>query len=158
MSILLSFFFFFVSKFCFVLFLQSWEINWEPWASWQTPYPWAIFSPQLPRPFYKEAASATAPGRSQEELFTVRFLYPRRLSTYDIVITTYSLLAKEIPTTKQEGEVPGANLSVEVRLRGAREVEEGPHIVFLPGEECSRQPTCGTESLCSFLFWTSTQW
>ncbi|XP_005076574.1 transcription termination factor 2 [Mesocricetus auratus] len=35
------------------------------------------------------------------------------LSTYDIVITTYSLLAKEIPTTKQEGEVPGANLSVE---------------------------------------------
>lgn len=36
---------------------------------------------------------------------------------YDIVITTYSLLAKEIPTTKQEGEVPGAKLSVEVRLR-----------------------------------------
>ncbi|ERE91540.1 transcription termination factor 2 [Cricetulus griseus] len=35
------------------------------------------------------------------------------LSTYDIVITTYSLLAKEIPTMKQEGEVPGANLSVE---------------------------------------------
>ncbi|CAH6929076.1 transcription termination factor 2 [Phodopus roborovskii] len=35
------------------------------------------------------------------------------LSTYDIVITTYSLLAKEIPTTKQEGEVPGANLNVE---------------------------------------------
>ncbi|KAM7318191.1 hypothetical protein ACRRTK_022928 [Alexandromys fortis] len=37
----------------------------------------------------------------------------RVLSTYDIVITTYSLLAKEIPTTKQEGEVPGSNLSVE---------------------------------------------
>ncbi|XP_075837904.1 transcription termination factor 2 [Microtus pennsylvanicus] len=36
----------------------------------------------------------------------------RVLSTYDIVITTYSLLAKEIPTTKQEGEVPGSNLSV----------------------------------------------
>ncbi|KAK7807818.1 hypothetical protein U0070_012052 [Myodes glareolus] len=35
------------------------------------------------------------------------------LSTYDIVITTYSLLAKEIPTTKHEGEVPGSNLSVE---------------------------------------------
>ncbi|XP_019517015.1 PREDICTED: transcription termination factor 2 isoform X1 [Hipposideros armiger] len=33
------------------------------------------------------------------------------LSTYDIVITTYSLLAKEIPTkNKQEGEVPGTNL------------------------------------------------
>ncbi|XP_042637926.1 transcription termination factor 2 [Orycteropus afer afer] len=36
------------------------------------------------------------------------------LSSYDIVITTYSLLAKEIPTKKQEGEVPGANLDVEV--------------------------------------------
>ncbi|XP_063112254.1 transcription termination factor 2 isoform X2 [Cavia porcellus] len=35
------------------------------------------------------------------------------LSTYDIVITTYSLLAKEIPTKKQEKDVPGANLSVE---------------------------------------------
>nr|XP_044994311.1 transcription termination factor 2 isoform X2 [Jaculus jaculus] len=34
------------------------------------------------------------------------------LSTYDIVITTYSLLAKEIPTVKQEGEGPSANLSV----------------------------------------------
>ncbi|XP_055484380.1 transcription termination factor 2 [Psammomys obesus] len=39
--------------------------------------------------------------------------HPKVLSTYDIVITTYSLLAKEIPTTKQEGEIPGANLSVE---------------------------------------------
>uniref|UniRef100_G1SDP6 Transcription termination factor 2 n=1 Tax=Oryctolagus cuniculus TaxID=9986 RepID=G1SDP6_RABIT len=35
------------------------------------------------------------------------------LSTYDVVITTYSLVAKEIPTKKQEGEVPGAQLSVE---------------------------------------------
>uniref|UniRef100_A0A8C2VUB8 Transcription termination factor 2 n=2 Tax=Chinchilla lanigera TaxID=34839 RepID=A0A8C2VUB8_CHILA len=35
------------------------------------------------------------------------------LSMYDIVITTYSLLAKEIPTKKQEKEVPGENLSVE---------------------------------------------
>ena len=37
------------------------------------------------------------------------------LSTYDIVVTTYSLLAKEIPTKKPEGKMPGANLSVEVR-------------------------------------------
>ncbi|XP_006899638.1 PREDICTED: transcription termination factor 2 [Elephantulus edwardii] len=35
------------------------------------------------------------------------------LSSYDVVITTYSLLAKEVPTKKHEGEVPGANLSVE---------------------------------------------
>ncbi|KAM6217135.1 transcription termination factor 2 [Rhynchocyon petersi] len=35
------------------------------------------------------------------------------LSSYDIVITTYSLLAKEIPTKMQEGEIPGTNLSVE---------------------------------------------
>ncbi|XP_037682200.1 transcription termination factor 2 isoform X2 [Choloepus didactylus] len=37
----------------------------------------------------------------------------KALSTYDIVITTYSLLAKEIPTKKQEGEIPGTNLIVE---------------------------------------------
>ncbi|XP_031230839.1 transcription termination factor 2 [Mastomys coucha] len=42
-----------------------------------------------------------------------RSRHAKILSTYDIVITTYSLLAKEIPTTKQEGEVPGASLSVE---------------------------------------------
>lgn len=30
------------------------------------------------------------------------------LSTYDIVITTYNLLAKEIPTQKEEGAIPGA--------------------------------------------------
>ncbi|XP_006874874.1 PREDICTED: transcription termination factor 2 [Chrysochloris asiatica] len=35
------------------------------------------------------------------------------LSSYDIVITTYSLLAKEIPTQKPEEEVPGADLNVE---------------------------------------------
>lgn len=34
------------------------------------------------------------------------------LSTYDIVITTYNLLAKEIPTQKEEGVIPGANPSV----------------------------------------------
>ncbi|KAM9686889.1 transcription termination factor 2 isoform 3-T3 [Trichechus inunguis] len=35
------------------------------------------------------------------------------LSSYDIVITTYSLLAKEVPIKKQEGEVLAADLSVE---------------------------------------------
>ncbi|CAD7693012.1 unnamed protein product [Nyctereutes procyonoides] len=34
------------------------------------------------------------------------------LSTYDIVITTYNLLAKEIPTQKEEGAIPGANPSM----------------------------------------------
>ncbi|XP_064444639.1 transcription termination factor 2 isoform X3 [Mirounga angustirostris] len=34
------------------------------------------------------------------------------LSTYDVVITTYTLLAKEIPTQKEEGVVPGANPGV----------------------------------------------
>lgn len=37
------------------------------------------------------------------------------LSTYDIVITTYSLLAKEIPAAKQDEQILGANPSVEVR-------------------------------------------
>uniref|UniRef100_I3MGE3 Transcription termination factor 2 n=1 Tax=Ictidomys tridecemlineatus TaxID=43179 RepID=I3MGE3_ICTTR len=41
-----------------------------------------------------------------------RNLTAKALSMYDIVITTYSLLAKEIPTVKQEREVPGANLRV----------------------------------------------
>ena len=39
---------------------------------------------------------------------------------YDIVITTYSLLAKEIPTKEQEGAVPGAELSVQVRGGGCQ--------------------------------------
>ncbi|XP_045752823.2 transcription termination factor 2 isoform X1 [Mirounga angustirostris] len=36
----------------------------------------------------------------------------KALSTYDVVITTYTLLAKEIPTQKEEGVVPGANPGV----------------------------------------------
>lgn len=48
-----------------------------------------------------------------EGLFTFCFVsYLCSLSTYDIVITTYSLLAKEIPTQKEEGVTPSANPSV----------------------------------------------
>nr|XP_026653268.1 transcription termination factor 2 isoform X2 [Zonotrichia albicollis] len=35
------------------------------------------------------------------------------LSGYDVVVTTYSLLSKEIPTTKEEGEVPAEDHDVE---------------------------------------------
>lgn len=64
--------------------------------------------------------------------FTICFvLYLHSLSTYDIVITTYSLVAKEIPTKKQEGLVPGTNLSEEVRLGAAREGEGEPHLLSL---------------------------
>ncbi|XP_026653268.2 transcription termination factor 2 isoform X2 [Zonotrichia albicollis] len=35
------------------------------------------------------------------------------LSGYDVVVTTYSLLSKEIPTTKEEGEVPAQDHDVE---------------------------------------------
>ncbi|KAB1273778.1 Transcription termination factor 2 [Camelus dromedarius] len=65
------------------------------------------------------------------------------LSTYDIVITTYSLLAKEIPTKKQEGEVPGANLSVEgissplLRVVWARIVLDEAHNVKNPRVQTS---------------------
>ncbi|XP_072824029.1 transcription termination factor 2 [Vicugna pacos] len=65
------------------------------------------------------------------------------LSTYDIVITTYSLLAKEIPTKKQEGEIPGANLSVEgissplLRVVWARIVLDEAHNVKNPRVQTS---------------------
>lgn len=55
-------------------------------------------------------------------------LHLHSLSTYDIVITTYSLLAKEIPTKKHEGEVPASNLSEEVRQRAAGDGEGEPHV------------------------------
>ncbi|XP_068815821.1 transcription termination factor 2 isoform X2 [Struthio camelus] len=39
------------------------------------------------------------------------------LSEYDVVITTYSLLSKEVPTSKEEGEVPAVDHDVEGRSR-----------------------------------------
>ncbi|XP_058897301.1 transcription termination factor 2 isoform X1 [Kogia breviceps] len=65
------------------------------------------------------------------------------LSTYDIVVTTYSLLAKEIPTKKQEREMPGANLSVEgissplLRVVWARIILDEAHNVKNPRVQTS---------------------
>ncbi|MBV98086.1 Transcription termination factor 2, partial [Eschrichtius robustus] len=65
------------------------------------------------------------------------------LSTYDIVVTTYSLLAKEIPTKKPEGEMPGANLSVEgissplLRVVWARIILDEAHNVKNPRVQTS---------------------
>ncbi|XP_032468335.1 transcription termination factor 2 isoform X6 [Phocoena sinus] len=65
------------------------------------------------------------------------------LSTYDIVVTTYSLLAKEIPTKKQEGEMPGANLSVKgvssplLRVVWARIILDEAHNVKNPRVQTS---------------------
>lgn len=38
-----------------------------------------------------------------------------RLSEYDVVVTTYSLLFREVPTSKDEWEVPAKDHDVEVR-------------------------------------------
>lgn len=38
-----------------------------------------------------------------------------RLSEYDVVVTTYSLVSKEVPTSKEEGEVPAEDHDVGVR-------------------------------------------
>ncbi|XP_033055100.1 transcription termination factor 2 [Trachypithecus francoisi] len=67
----------------------------------------------------------------------------RVLSTYDIVITTYSLVAKEIPTNKQEAEIPGANLNVEgtstplLRIAWARIILDEAHNVKNPRVQTS---------------------
>ncbi|KAM6383336.1 transcription termination factor 2 isoform 4-T5 [Alca torda] len=38
------------------------------------------------------------------------------LSEYDVVVTTYSILSKEVPTSKEEGEVPAEDYDVGVSL------------------------------------------
>uniref|UniRef100_A0A8C3VM94 Transcription termination factor 2 n=1 Tax=Catagonus wagneri TaxID=51154 RepID=A0A8C3VM94_9CETA len=65
------------------------------------------------------------------------------LSTYDIVITTYSLLAKEIPSKEQEEGVPGADLGLEgtssplLRVVWARIILDEAHSVKNPRVQTS---------------------
>ncbi|XP_066233359.1 transcription termination factor 2 isoform X4 [Saccopteryx leptura] len=65
------------------------------------------------------------------------------LSTYDIVITTYSLLAKEIPTKKHRGEVLGTDLSEKgsstplLRVVWARIILDEAHSVKNPRVQTS---------------------
>ncbi|ELV14147.1 Transcription termination factor 2 [Tupaia chinensis] len=65
------------------------------------------------------------------------------LSTYDVVITTYTLLAKEIPTQKEEGETPGPKLRVEgistplLRVVWARIILDEAHNVKNPRVQTS---------------------
>uniref|UniRef100_A0A8C8XJJ1 Transcription termination factor 2 n=1 Tax=Panthera leo TaxID=9689 RepID=A0A8C8XJJ1_PANLE len=68
------------------------------------------------------------------------------LSTYDIVITTYNLLTKEIPTQKQEGVIPGANPSAE------KEIAKTPLLrivwarIILDEAHCVRNPRVQTST------------
>ncbi|XP_045334758.1 transcription termination factor 2 isoform X3 [Leopardus geoffroyi] len=68
------------------------------------------------------------------------------LSTYDIVITTYNLLTKEIPTQKQEGVIPGANPSAE------KEITKTPLLrivwarIILDEAHCVRNPRVQTST------------
>lgn len=74
------------------------------------------------------------------------------LSTYDIVITTYSLLAKEIPTAKQDEQIPGANPSVEVRRGpcwGSR-VGTADNRSLFTASEMERSPSWGRGHSCCF--------
>ncbi|EPY90188.1 transcription termination factor 2 [Camelus ferus] len=103
-----------------------------------------VLSKLLPAGIFVKESTLPFLVRVMEGSFTVCFvLYLCSLSTYDIVITTYSLLAKEIPTKKQEGEVPGANLSVEgissplLRVVWARIVLDEAHNVKNPRVQTS---------------------
>lgn len=94
-----------------------------------------------------------------EGLFTVyTVLYLCSLSAYDIVITTYNLLTKEIPTQKQEGATPGADHGAEkVSLGTAREAGATPPLTgvflqperrrgaFLGGQAWPELSTCGNK-------------
>ncbi|XP_049621859.1 transcription termination factor 2 isoform X2 [Suncus etruscus] len=66
------------------------------------------------------------------------------LATHDIVITTYSILAKEIPVKKQEEESPGRDLSMEksstplLRIVWARIILDEAHNIKNPRVQTSR--------------------
>ncbi|XP_054987494.1 transcription termination factor 2 [Sorex araneus] len=67
----------------------------------------------------------------------------RVLATHDIVITTYSILAKEVPTKKQEEESPGRDLSMEgtstplLRITWARIILDEAHNIRNPQVQTS---------------------
>lgn len=101
--------------------------------------------PSSHRNFYDEISSASHCQSHRGIVYHFFVLHLHSLSTYDIVITTYSLLAKEIPTKKQEELVPGTNLSEEVRLGTAREGEVEPHLLSLSlvtASETAEVPSC----------------
>ncbi|XP_034510060.1 transcription termination factor 2 isoform X3 [Ailuropoda melanoleuca] len=72
------------------------------------------------------------------------------LSSYDIVITTYNLLAKEIPTQKGEGVIPGANRSVEKDSAKTPLLQIVWARIILDEAHCVRNPRVQTSmAVCS---------
>ncbi|NXX54780.1 TTF2 factor, partial [Scopus umbretta] len=68
------------------------------------------------------------------------------LSEYDVVVTTYSLLSKEVPTSKEEGEVPAEDHNVEsgsspcsplLRVAWARVILDEAHNIKNPKVQTS---------------------
>ncbi|NXX86265.1 TTF2 factor, partial [Urocolius indicus] len=68
------------------------------------------------------------------------------LSEYDVVVTTYSLLSKEVPTSKEEGEVPAQDHDVEngsspcsplLRVAWARVILDEAHNIKNPKVQTS---------------------
>ncbi|NXA40699.1 TTF2 factor, partial [Eudromia elegans] len=68
------------------------------------------------------------------------------LSEYDVVVTTYSILSKEVPTTKEEGEVPAEDHDVQsgsrpcsplLRVAWARVVLDEAHNIKNPKVQTS---------------------
>ncbi|NWX87225.1 TTF2 factor, partial [Nothoprocta pentlandii] len=68
------------------------------------------------------------------------------LSEYDVVITTYSILSKEVPTTKEEGEVPAEDYDVQngsrpcsplLRVAWARVILDEAHNIKNPKVQTS---------------------
>ncbi|XP_062428245.1 transcription termination factor 2 [Rhea pennata] len=68
------------------------------------------------------------------------------LSEYDVVVTTYSILSKEVPTSKEEGEVPAEDFDVEggshpcsplLRVAWARVILDEAHNIKNPKVQTS---------------------